>query len=114
MSIVTMVLGESGTGKSTALRHLSPQDTLLIQGITKPLPFRSKGWQVFDKQQRPNGNIFCTDNAQMIIHLMKHTRRRLIIIDDFQYIMANEYMRRAKENGFTKFTDIGRNAWDIT
>jgi len=113
MSIVTMVLGESGTGKSTALRHFEPQDTLLIQGIAKPLPFRSQGWQLFDKEQRPDGNIFCTDHAQKIIHLMQKTRRRLIIIDDFQYIMANEYMRRAKENGFAKFTDIGRNAWDI-
>jgi len=113
MSIVTMVLGESGTGKSASLRHLAPEETLLIQGIAKPLPFRSKAWQRFDKDTHPNGNIFCTDNAQTIIHLISKTRRRLIVIDDFQYVMANEYMRRAKENGFAKFTDIGRNAWDI-
>jgi len=113
MSIVTMILGESGTGKSASLRNFSPQDTLLIQPIAKPLPFRSAGFKPFHKTANPQGNIFVTDDAASIIKLMQRTMRRVIVIDDFQYIMANEYMRRAKEHGFGKFTDIGRNAWDI-
>jgi len=36
-----------------------------------------------------------------------------IIIDDFQYTMANEFMRRATEKGYDKFTQIGQNAWNI-
>ena len=35
-----MILRESGTGKSTALRNLDPKETFIIQGVNKPLPFR--------------------------------------------------------------------------
>lgn len=45
MSIPILVLGQSGTGKSTSLRNLDPKDVLLIKVIEKPLPFRSKKWK---------------------------------------------------------------------
>ena len=113
MSVVTMVLGESGTGKSASLRNLTPAETLLIQAVKKPLPFRSSEWKRFDKDSCPDGNIFITDIAEKIISLMQRTRRKVIVIDDFQYVMANEFMRRTDERGFDKFTEIGKNAWDI-
>ena len=113
MSVVTMVLGESGTGKSASLRNLTPAETLLIQAVKKPLPFRSSEWKRFDKDTCPDGNIFITDIAEKIISLMQRTRRKVIVIDDFQYVMANEFMRRTDERGFDKFTEIGKNAWDI-
>lgn len=111
MSIVTMVLGESGTGKSTALRNLDPEHTLLIQAVKKPLPFRSKTWKRIEKDVP--GNILVRDAADLIIGLMEKTRRKIIVIDDFQYVMANEFMRRSEEKGFDKFTEIGKNAWNI-
>lgn len=113
MSIVTMVLGESGTGKSTSLRNMDPAQTLLIQAVKKPMPFRSTHWKRFNKDTCKDGNIFQTDIADSIIALMKRTKRKVIVIDDFQYVMANEFMRRTSETGFGKFTDIGKNAWNI-
>ena len=110
MSIATMVLGESGTGKSTALRNMRPADTLLIQAIKKPLPFRSEGWKYLQKE---GGNIIVSDDANQIINLMQRTQRDVIVIDDYQYILANEFMRRTDERGFDKFTDIGKHAWEI-
>jgi len=112
MSIVTMILGESGTGKSASLRNLDPEHTLLIQAIKKPLPFRSTTWKPISKDT-PGGNILVMDQAAPIIGAMKKTRRKVIVIDDFQYVMANEFMRRSAERGFDKFTEIGKNAWDI-
>jgi hypothetical protein len=41
------------------------------------------------------------------------TTYNIIVVDDFQYVMANEFMRRAMERGYDKFTEIGRHAWDI-
>lgn len=112
MSIATLILGESGTGKSTSLRNLDPASTLLIQSIHKPLPFRSNEWKYFSKDN-PEGNIFISDNVGQICAVMAKTQRDIIVIDDYQYIMANEFMRRASEKGYDKFTDIGKNAWEI-
>lgn len=112
MSIATIVLGESGTGKSTSLRNFKPEETLLIQAIKKPLPFRSKGWTVRTKEH-PEGNIFVHDDKDSILHIMANTKRKVIVIDDVQYIMANQFMRRSHETGFQKFTDIGKDVWEI-
>lgn len=112
MSIVTMVLGESGTGKTTSLRNFSPAETLLIQAIRKPLPFRSSGWTYFSKENT-KGNCFVSDDKDSIISLMHKTGRKIIVLDDVQYIMANQFMRRSHETGFQKFTDIGKDIWEI-
>ena len=118
MSIACMILGQSGTGKTASLRNLDPAHTLLIQAVKKPLPFRSKGWTWFDKEANPHGNIFVTDQAATIIKLMRGTKRSVIVLDDFQYILANEFMRRVldKESGnaaFAKYNEIAHNAWSI-
>ena len=110
MSIAAFILGESGTGKSTSRRSMNPAETLLIQAIKKPLPFRSSGWKYLSKE---GGNILVCDQSAQIIAVMHKTQRPIIVIDDFQYILANEFMRRTDERGFDKFTDIGKHAWDI-
>lgn len=109
MSIASLILGESGTGKSTSLRNMDPAHTLLIQAIHKPLPFRSSDW----KPVQDGGNIIVCDQSANIIGAMRKTSREVVVIDDWQYILANEYMRRTDETGYQKFTDIGKHAWDI-
>jgi hypothetical protein len=113
MSIATLILGESGTGKTASLRNLPAAQTLLIQAVRKPLPFRAAGWSAFDKTSNPTGNVFRSDQSESICALMSKTRRKIVVIDDWQYVLANEYMRRSDERGYEKFTDIGRHAWDI-
>ena len=109
MSTVTMILGQSGTGKSTSLRNLNPDDVLLIQAVRKPLPFRSATW----KPLKDGGCVIKQTNAENIRKLLTTTDKNIIIIDDFQYIMASEFMNRALEKGFDKFTEMAKNAYDI-
>lgn len=113
MSIATLIIGESGSGKSASLQHMAPTETLLIQAVSKPLPFKSKAWIRFDKDTAKTGNVFVSDSSDYIIKLMQGTKRKIIVVDDYQYVMANEYMRRTSETGFTKFTEIAKHTWDV-
>lgn len=108
MSIATMILGQSGTGKTTSLRNMNPAETLLIQVVKKPLPFKSN-W----KPTSESGNIYHSDNWEQIIRAMQKTSREIIIIDDLQYLLANEFMSRAHEKGYEKFTEMARHYFDV-
>jgi len=115
MGTVTIILGESGTGKSCSMMNLDPEKTLLIQAIKKPLPFKAKGWKEVSKE---GGNIIITDISSHIISAITKTRKEIIVIDDFQYIMANEFMRRVLDHetgnaAFQKYNEIARSVWDI-
>jgi len=119
MSNATLIIGESGTGKSTAIETLDSLETYVINIIDKPLPF--KGYKKFYRAA-PDGdlkrNYLATDNPAKIIECIKAINAnrldiKVLVIDDFQFIMANEYMRRARERGFDKFAEIGQSAYLI-
>ena len=112
MSIATMILGQSGTGKSTSLRNLDPAKTLLIQCISKPLPFRPTGWKT-RRNASDTGNVIQTSNPVLIEKLMRQSPHEVVVIDDYQAVMVNELMSRSTEKGYEKFTDIGKNAFNI-
>jgi len=116
------VVGASGTGKSTSfgqipeigIKGLNPKETAVINVAAKDLPFR--GWKkIYTGELSNGGNYFQSAEAERIANAIKfvsekRTDLQNIIIDDAQYIMAFEFMRRAKENGYGKFGDIGVNA----
>lgn len=118
MSKPVLIIGKSGSGKSRSMLNLDPAKTFVINVNGKDLPF--KGWR---KKYSPlnkdgKGNIVSLDSADKIKDTMnyvneKRTEIESVIVDDFQYIMANEFMRRAKERGFEKFTEIGQHAWEL-
>lgn len=120
MAKLVMVLGGSGQGKSTSIRNLDPKKTCLIRAIKKDLPFENaRNWLPYTKEgdKHKEGTMFTTDSSEKIVKIISGIKdsigANIIVIDDFQYIMANEFMRRASETGFGKFNDIGYNAWAI-
>lgn len=107
MGALVFVLGRSGTGKSYSLRGFGKDELALVNVQGKILPFKHT-WQ--------NINIVNTDNSAEICEALEtfaNNGYKRIAVDDFQYIMANEFMRRSTEKGYDKFTEIGRHAWDI-
>lgn len=113
MSIATVIIGKSGTGKSASLRNLDPSQCLLIQAVDKPLPFKSRGWVRRDPALKNPFNVFRTDSATEICKAIEKTSKKIIVVDDFQYVLANELMRRSDERGYDKFSDIARHGWDV-
>jgi hypothetical protein len=109
MSIATMVLGTSGTGKSASLRNMDPKQTLLIQTVAKPLPFKSKDWKLVAN----GGNVLVLDSSESICAAMRKTTRPVIVIDDAQYLLVQEFMARAHEIGYTKFTEMAKHYYDV-
>lgn len=112
MSIATLILGNSGSGKSTSLRNLDPTKTLLIQCINKPLPFRATGWKK-RLSLKSDGNIIQTSDPALIEKLMRQSPHEIVVIDDYQSVMVNELLARSSEKGYDKFTDIAKAAWNV-
>lgn len=115
MSVATIILGESGAGKSTSLRNLDPGETIVLQAVQKPLPFKATAWKPWSHETK-TGSRHVTDNPGELIGFLQNVHRcgkKVIVLDDCQYVMANEFMRRSKEKGFEKFNEIGKNFWDI-
>lgn len=92
-----MILGESGSGKSTSLRNFDPEAIGIFNVAGKPLPFR--------KQMKVINNA----TYQSIYKVLANPKLKTYVIDDAQYLMAFEELDRAKEVGYTKFTEMALN-----
>lgn len=111
--MLIFVLGESGSGKSTSLRNIDPSKTFLVNVAKKPLPFKNDKWVNFDGKV---GSVINTRSPATIIETIKRAEengRDMVVIDDAQYIMSFEFMARALEKGYDKFTHIGDNFFRI-
>lgn len=119
MATSTLIMGESGTGKSSSIRNLDVNETFIINVLDKPLPFKGfKSKYTRFSKENENGNYYASDDHSKIAKIIEFVSNKRpdiksIIVDDFQYIMANEFMRRANERGFDKFTEIAQHAWSI-
>ena len=101
MGIPVLILGESGSGKSASLRNFKPDQVGVFNVGGKPLPVRSKLKKVD------------TDSYKVIMGGLSCMKTPSAVIDDAQYLMANEFMRRCKEVGFQKFTDMATSYWQL-
>lgn len=101
MGVPVLILGASGSGKSTSLRNFEPGEVGIFNVASKPLPFRKKLKLV-------NGN-----NYELIKQTLSKNNLKTYVIDDAQYLMAFEQLGRAKEKGFDKYTDIGLHFTDL-
>ncbi|MBQ5688154.1 MAG: hypothetical protein IIV23_10645 [Ruminococcus sp.] len=103
MGLPVLILGESGSGKSTSLRNFK-QDELVIYNVAgKPLPFRG-GTQL----NRADNVSYNT-----IMQNMSKKKFRCYVIDDSQYLLAFELFGRVAEKTYDKFTEMAVHFYDL-
>lgn len=115
MSRAIAVMGESGSGKTTAMRTLDPKETYYIDCDGKGLSW--KGWR--QQYNKENVNYFRTDNQDSIVALMnriseKKPEIKNIVIDTANSIMVADEFRRMKEKGYDKWQDLATSVYTIT
>ena len=114
MSRVICIAGESGSGKTTAMRNLDPKTTFYIDADKKGLSWR--GWR---KQYNPeNKNYKATDDANVVRQYIKRLAEgcpqiKVIVVDTINGLMVADEMRRSKEKGFDKWVDLATCVWDL-
>jgi hypothetical protein len=108
------IVGATGTGKSTSIKHLDPKETYIINVAKKELPFKGAD-KLYNAE---NKNYKEVDDANEITRLLKTISEKAphiknIIIEDSNYIMSFNLMEKAAETGFTKFTLMARDMVDL-
>jgi hypothetical protein len=108
------IVGATGTGKSTAIKHLNPEETYIINVAKKELPFKGSE-KLYNTE---NKNYKEVEDANEISRLLKTISEKAphiknIIIEDSNYIMGFNMVNKATETGFTKFSVMAKDMVDL-
>lgn len=101
MGLPVLILGESGSGKSTSLRNFEPEEVSVFNVAGKPLPFRKKLPVKF------------TSDYATIEGLIQASKKKAFVIDDSQYLLCFEAFAKAKETGYGKYTDMALHFYNL-
>lgn len=99
MGIPVILIGKSGSGKSTSLKNFN-SDIGVINVLGKPLPF---------KNQIP---CITTDNYEKVKNALYKSGAKSMVIDDAGYLITNHFMTKHSDTGkgndiFSLYNDIG-------
>lgn len=119
MAKVIGVMGESGSGKTTAMRNLDPKITFYIDADKKGLNW--KGWKDQYNGQKKNyirsDDFMKVDNTLSCIDKNKeYSHIKYVVIDTLNGMMVAEEMRiLAMQSGDKRsaWSDLAQNGWAL-
>lgn len=119
MAKVIGVMGESGSGKTTAMRNLDPKVTFYIDCDKKGLNW--KGWR--NQYNIENKNYWASDSFSIASSLLKKVNEqdnfkhiKYVVIDTLNGLMVAEEMRiLAMQSGDKRsaWSDLAQNGWAL-
>ena len=100
-SVPILLIGQSGSGKSTSMRNFTKEEIAVVNVLGKPLPFKSD-------IKAPK-----LDNYEQILKAIAGTKKKTIVIDDANYLITNEFMGKSSVKGFDKYNEMGNNFFNL-
>lgn len=103
MGIPVLIIGKSGTGKSTSLRNFKKNEVGVFNVLGKPLPFQNELKTV------------CTDNYNRIKNSLERSELKSFVIDDAGYLITNFFMKghSGVEDKFGFYDKLADNFWGL-
>lgn len=105
-SVSVLIIGKSGSGKSSSLRNLSSDEYSLVNPLKKELPFKTnvKGLE--------------SDNYDLIKKFITETPKKIVVLDDSNYLLTNQFMRNHSKGGsgnavFAVYNELADNYWNL-
>lgn len=100
MGMCVLVLGASGSGKSTSMRNFTPEEIGVLNVAGKPLPFRNS---------LPVANNVKYDT---IAKALTNATKQSYVIDDADYLLAFDNFARASVKGYDKYVEMAVNFYN--
>lgn len=100
-SVPVLLIGKSGSGKSASLRNFKKEEIAIANVLGKPLPFKSD-------LEAPK-----VDDYNIILKAIENTDKKVIVIDDANYLITNEFMKNSSIKGYDKYNDMANNFWNL-
>lgn len=100
-SVPVLLIGQSGSGKSTSLRNFTKDEVAVVNVLGKPLPFKSD-------IKAPK-----CDDYNVILKAIENTEKKTIVIDDAGYLLTNEFMNKSSVKGYDKYNEMANNFFNL-
>lgn len=108
MANIVMLLGKSGTGKTTSIGGLNPQETVICNVLNKRLPIKGANKLYSNENKRLIPTPTYNDVLKTLNLVDCSPNIHNVVLDDMIYLMRKEFFGRAKESGYNKFTEIAQ------
>lgn len=113
MAKLILIMGESGSGKTTAMRNLTPEETSYVDCDRKGLSW--KGWR--EQYNREKKNYFKTSSVEDIFKILAHANSqeniKNVVIDTINAVMIDHEMENIKQKGYDKWVDLAYSVYDL-
>lgn len=100
MGIPVLIMGESGSGKSSSLRNFKPEEVAIFNVAGKPFPFRNKF------------SALTVEDPKTIMNVLRKNAMNCYVIDDSQYLMAFKLINKWTEQGYQKYSEVAKDFRD--
>lgn len=100
-SVPVLLIGKSGSGKSASLRNFKKDEIAIANVLGKPLPFKND-------LEAPLVNDY-----NVILKAIEKTDKKIIVVDDANYLITNDFMKNSSVKGYDKYNDMANNFWNL-